>query len=463
MTTGYRIGQKVAQTEQEDSNAGPTLRMTIMRYCTGDWEGASIPGHPGGKDREIESKRTSAMSFEQVDPSLPGRLRAFHERLPLAGNPPSVLLALPDDRILYLAAVLRDMPVPAPALSPEEWQVFLDLLRPHGVYALLAHRLSAWPESCRPPAEVMDLLKRQHLFAAARAIRAGRQIQTVVDALEAGGIPSVLLKGPALARTVYPDPALRQSSDIDLLVRPGDVIATEVVLEGLGYVSPKKEFHVSQYEYHHQVFEPPVNGLPLELHWSLDSEFGLFPARWVEEVISRRIPIGRGDIRCFTLSPNDHLLFLAFHNTFPHEAVRLDWIVDTALVMARLRETGGWQGLVERSVEHHIRIPLELTATSADLWGGHEAQRVLPDVSTWPTPSDREQHLWKYATTRHTSVFSSFYLALQGQPGLVEKVRYGRRYILPPTPMIARFRRSSSRIDIPLSHIRRWARMFKYI
>ncbi len=60
------------------------------------------------------------------DPSLPGRLREFHARLPLAGDPPNAVLALPDDRLLYLAAVLRDTPVPAPALKPEEWQAFLD-------------------------------------------------------------------------------------------------------------------------------------------------------------------------------------------------------------------------------------------------------------------------------------------------------------------------------------------------
>ncbi|HIH03435.1 MAG TPA: nucleotidyltransferase family protein, partial [Methanoregulaceae archaeon] len=93
---------------------------------------------------------------EPPDPSLPSRLREFHVRLPLAGDPPNALLALPDDRILSLAAVLRDTPQAAPALSLEAWREFLDLLRPHGVYALLAYRLSAWPEGCRPPAEVMD-------------------------------------------------------------------------------------------------------------------------------------------------------------------------------------------------------------------------------------------------------------------------------------------------------------------
>ena len=62
--------------------------------------------------------------------------------------------------------------MPAPALSPEEWREFLDLLKPHGVYPLMAYRLRAWPEDCRPPAEVMDYLNRVFLFAAARAMRA---------------------------------------------------------------------------------------------------------------------------------------------------------------------------------------------------------------------------------------------------------------------------------------------------
>ena len=75
------------------------------------------------------------------DPSLPSRLRAFHERLPLAGDPPNALLALPDNRLLYLSAVLRDTPMPAPAMSPEAWRAYLDRLRPHGAHPTLTYRL----------------------------------------------------------------------------------------------------------------------------------------------------------------------------------------------------------------------------------------------------------------------------------------------------------------------------------
>ncbi len=40
------------------------------------------------------------MSREPSDPSLPARLREFYDGLPLAGDPPTALLALPDDRLL---------------------------------------------------------------------------------------------------------------------------------------------------------------------------------------------------------------------------------------------------------------------------------------------------------------------------------------------------------------------------
>lgn len=76
------------------------------------------------------------MTPSPPDPSLPGRLRAFNELLPLAGDSPNAVLSLSDD----------DAPVPASAMPPEEWQGILILFRPHRVYPLMGYRLRAWPE-----------------------------------------------------------------------------------------------------------------------------------------------------------------------------------------------------------------------------------------------------------------------------------------------------------------------------
>jgi len=45
-----------------------------------------------------------------------------------AGDTPNAVLSLPDDRLLSLVAILRDTPLPAQAMSPEERRAFLDLL-----------------------------------------------------------------------------------------------------------------------------------------------------------------------------------------------------------------------------------------------------------------------------------------------------------------------------------------------
>ena len=44
---------------------------------------------------------TTRVRSTPPDPSLPARLRAFHERLPLAGEPRNAVLSLPDDQVLY--------------------------------------------------------------------------------------------------------------------------------------------------------------------------------------------------------------------------------------------------------------------------------------------------------------------------------------------------------------------------
>ncbi len=401
------------------------------------------------------------MTPAPLDPTLPARLREFHARLPLAGDPPNAVLALPDDRLLYLASLLRDTPVPAPALSPEEWQAFLDLLRPHGVYPLMAYRLRTWPAECRPPLEVMDYLNRVFLYAAARAMRAGRQIQVAVDALEAAGIPSVLLKGPALARTVYPDPALRQSVDIDLLVRPGDVLAAEKVLEGLGYVSPKKEFHVSQHEFHHQVFEPPTQGMTIELHWALDFAYDLFCEDWFENAIASRNAIVSEELSFYTLKPSDHLLFLAFHDALQHDSLRLDWICDANRLLAEIRTPSEWEALIDQAVANHIRIPLELLIQAASLWAGIETSNRYLNPASWPAPLDREVHVWAHAKLRHTSLLAYLWLVMQGQPSTIEKIRVGCRFVMPPVAMLTPYRKSDAAADIPLAYLRRWGSIVK--
>jgi len=404
----------------------------------------------------------SAIENTTAPPSLPKRLREFHERLPLAGDPPNALLSISDDLLIYLIAAIRNTPCSPPDLSVEEWHNFFAQLRPHMIFPLITFHLRTWTEDCQPPREIMDYLNRVRLYAAARNLRAGRQIQSVTDALKGAGIPVILLKGHALARTVYPDPALRQSSDIDLLVKPADLLRAETVMKSLGYTCDCHTFRIAPHEHPHQVFHLPGKGLHVEIHWELDGNYKLFENHWIEKAFENKIPVISADLSCFTLSHIHHIQFLACHNIFQHHSLRLDWVYDAAQLMKELKNQKDWETIRSGSARNHIRKSLELTLASASIWFNVRIPEPFDDFSTWPAASERELRLWKHAEMRHRNLMSDQYLILQSIPGVTGKLKYCIRFVLPPADLLNAHRRSSSPADIPRAHIRRWLRIVKY-
>jgi hypothetical protein len=306
----------------------------------------------------------------------------------------------------------------------------------------------------------MKYLDRTFLTGAARSLLAGRQIGTVTDSLKKAGIPTILLKGPALARSVYPDPAIRQSGDIDLLIQPQNIPAAEDVLEKLGYTCPIKGFHISRHEFHHETFTLPANAIPLELHWVLDFTFKVFPEGVLDEAFRRRIAVKSGDLSFETLSHTDHLLYLAFHDVFQHDSVRLDWIVDISRIMAEF--TGEeWEELGRLSVEQNVRIPLELLITAATLWTGCGLPAGVRDLSGWPAPGERELQLLPLSKTYHISVLSWMRLSLQARSGIRQKLRFWSRIIVPPVIVMKCECGSASPVDLTAAYVRRWIRILK--
>lgn len=62
-----------------------------------------------------------------------------------------------------------------------------------------------------------------------------------LDSFDAAGIPSVLLKGAALARLLYSSAQSRGYNDVDLLIAPGHLDAAHAALTELGYTNTTAE------------------------------------------------------------------------------------------------------------------------------------------------------------------------------------------------------------------------------
>lgn len=108
--------------------------------------------------------------------------------------------------------------------------------------------------------------QRAQMLAVYRYGRQQAELTALCDALESAGIEHLPLKGSEL-RPLYPEPWMRTSADIDVLVREQDLArATSVLTDTLGY---RREAFVS--ESHDISFRTPTD-VHIELHFDLIEE-----------------------------------------------------------------------------------------------------------------------------------------------------------------------------------------------
>lgn len=141
-------------------------------------------------------------------------------------------------------------------------------------------------------------------------------------------IPFAVLRGIAVAHTVYPDTCLRPMHDLDVLVRRQDVHRFLSALEREG-LKPEKSL---QRQY---VFR--VDGVLVEVHWSFISvtryEYAADFESWLESAVTIETKAGRLPV----LNRENQLLSLVCHAFMHHELDQFLALVDIALASSDSR------------------------------------------------------------------------------------------------------------------------------
>jgi hypothetical protein len=181
----------------------------------------------------------------------------------------------------------------------------------------LAYRLyrERWPE-------LAGALAADYYSAVAESSMAAEQLRLVETAFPQAAIPAVLLKGAALSRTVYEQPADRVMSDVDLWVHPEQMAAAFQLLSALGFTAGGKESrppalqHLSRGEI---AFASP-RGRLLELHWSPFAGWWLLRTAAIDDegLWARREPLAETP-GLFQLAAGDTILHLAIHLAVNHQ------------------------------------------------------------------------------------------------------------------------------------------------
>ena len=213
-----------------------------------------------------------------------------------------------------------------------DWSRVLRLSQRHGITSMVYAQICQF--GLVVPSEIADSFVTLYRERTARFLAQGFETVRVAAALRASGTDCLVLKGVAIANLLYSsNPAARQSTDIDIFVRPESVSAADQVLQQEGYERLLPNFDVPKearevvcqllhaFEYVHR-----RDGYKLELHHRLTANphamRSNFASLW-EAALT--IETNAGPVKC--LEEKATLIFLCCHSA-AHAFSMLKWLCD---------------------------------------------------------------------------------------------------------------------------------------
>jgi len=203
------------------------------------------------------------------------------------------------------------------------------------------------------PFELKDFLKNNYYCSLVRNQNIWQEFIRIFEALGKAGIIIVPIKGVALLKDIYTDKAIRQMTDIDLLIKAEDLKKAEGILCNLEYrkeLYGLKEDYWRKNQYHITFYKRGNSGLPfVELHWDLDykrKSRNMLPELW------RRIRKIKSDGKIIELlSPEDTFFSLALHNRRLGRTLCLKSAYDAALILKKYAADFDWDYVLKGSQE----------------------------------------------------------------------------------------------------------------
>jgi hypothetical protein len=314
-------------------------------------------------------------------------------RAPIAG--PLAALLLPDpSQTLLLRAALAPPDAAIPAFSA--WlagtraatEAFAAGPRGGRLLApLIAHNLAAAGDLGAPRlwTYLRTALVREQLRArAARAIYA-----EALTVLQTAGVTPVVLRGVAASETVYPDPGLRHSHDLDLFVPAGQAAEASRTLIDAGFAPGPSLPGGGSRELVHRA------GMPVMLHAEL---FAVPRYRRQPEPLETRVTaLSCVGAPAWALEPTARLLHLLIHAAGAASRASLLWACDAWLTI-RAHPEIDWQHLAGEAMRRGAALPVELLlrylAAALDAPVPEPVLAAFATEAARATAVDREVALW---------------------------------------------------------------------
>lgn len=338
-----------------------------------------------------------------------------------------------------------------------DWEALCSLARAEGVSPLVYHVTRG---RALLPAHVEQAFYQDYYRTSRDNALLMHELGLALGGLAAAGVEAIVLKGAALAETVYGgNIAVRPMCDLDLLVRPEQRAAALDTLAALGYQANYLETHPGdQLAHGHELtlHRPGQSRSLIDLHWGLLAPTHYQdkpPAGWLW---ATALPAHIGGVQAWVLGPEAQLLHLCAHRVLQHRDTRLLGLADIAQLIAFYQARLDWEGLLEQAQACELILALQqVLAQVIDGW-----HVPLPEGFTGRLfalrPGRGEERAFKWLTADKQRAVQLSWCDFLEQPGWRSRFQYAWRMLCPSPAYMRACYRVPHPVLLPLYYTHRW-------
>lgn len=344
------------------------------------------------------------------------------------------------------------------AAGAEAWNAYQELV-PSPVQRLRAgdpdlKRLAALlfvslrRQGITPDGDLLTVLRSAYLREQLRSKEYQRICHTVLVELDRAGVQYHLMRGAALAKSLYEEPALRHAHDIDVLCEDTDARAVAEILSSHGEFRPFQASGDDAWIVYHQ------SSLPVLIH-ARAFQLSYYPTDWAgvrdratrTEVAGRAAPV---------LSPADALVQCCYRAVHSAKATPCLWACDAYLLLQH--HAVDWDAFRRTVAESRLTLPAwgSLRFLRDEL-GAEVPSEVLTDLEAeTESANPMQRDLALMGLKRRTG---SLIVGVSGRGSSWRRALTRLRWLLLPSPTYMRWlygERSS--LPLPFLYLQRSAR-----
>jgi hypothetical protein len=270
------------------------------------------------------------------------------------------------------------------------------------------------------------------------------ELQDVLTAFRASGVEAIVLKGAALAETVYGHIGLRPMCDIDILMKPENTDAVGAILLGLGY-RPAPNNPAAYIK---------TDTLPVmvDVHTALahlnDDEMNRVWREAKDAVIA--------GVPARILSCEDTLVHIIRHMSFAHGFVSEKWLRDIDRLARHYRREIDWKTVIARLEQCRLVAPARYIFAKA-------ARELSTPIESWvhaelkaKDKNPVQSFLFRLLLSQKKSIpYFDYLLPVLITEGFFHKIKLILRWLFPPRGIIKNRFGISHPVLIPLCYAAR--------